>query len=124
MAQKVIPTLASSENIEATLGQQIEIARLARNLTQTEVARSAGISRRTITRLENGGGVSLDTFIRVLRALGLADRLANLLPDPQIQPIERIRGKQKRRQRARPTSSAATKGAASQWAWHDEADTS
>lgn len=119
MTQSKNLALASSEQIEATLGQQIEKARLARNLTQADVARSAGISRRTITRLENGGGVSLDTFIRVLRALGLADRIADLLPAPQIQPIERIRGQKKRRQRARATTGTDNHAASSSWAWED-----
>jgi transcriptional regulator with XRE-family HTH domain len=109
--------LASNAAIEADLGRRIEAIRLGRNVNQTQLAREAGVSRRTITRLENGRGVSLDTLIRVLRALGLADRLAALLPDPSVRPIERVRGKGRERRRARPQ---ARKKAPAKWTWADD----
>lgn len=117
MAQKIDIETATTSDIEKMLGRGLLEIRLARNINQTDLAAEAGISRRTMTRLENGDGVSLDTLIRVMRALGLADRFAVLLPDPAIRPIERAR-QGKERQRARRTS----KPAAQPWRWDDKGD--
>jgi transcriptional regulator with XRE-family HTH domain len=104
------------ESIEADLGKRLEQIRLSRNIPQAKLAEEAGVSRRTITRLEHGQGVSLDTLIRVLRALGLADRLAALLPDPSVRPIERVRLKGRERQRARPKRERTS----DDWTWGDK----
>jgi transcriptional regulator with XRE-family HTH domain len=106
---------------EAEIGRRLEGVRLAANVSQAQLAAEAGVSRRTITRLENGGGVSLDTLIRVMQALGLADRLEALVPDPDVRPIDRVRLKGKQRQRARrkaPPQSTGTSG----WTWADDND--
>ncbi|HEX5787814.1 MAG TPA: helix-turn-helix transcriptional regulator [Woeseiaceae bacterium] len=104
--------------IEQDLGRRLEALRLARNINQSQLAAEAGVSRRTITRLENGAGVSVDTLIRVLKALGLADRLVALLPDPAVRPIDRVRlgGRERRRARPRPADPAAP------WQWADDGD--
>jgi len=117
MAQKIDFNLAPTEEVEAALGRQIEALRLAKNINQTKLAKSAGVSRRTITRLENGEGVSLDTLIRIMRALGVAGNLASLLPDPSVRPIERVRMKGRQRQRARTPSKSSASKKASDWAW-------
>ena len=113
MAQTQDYQLATSEQIEAMLGQRLEAARLLRNINQSQLAQQAGVSRRTITRLENGHGVSLDTFIRVCSALGFADHLGNLLPANQISPVERVRRKGRERKRARSSKAVAH----SEWTW-------
>ena len=117
MAQKIDAIAGQPDAIEKMVGQRLLEIRLARNINQAALAEEAGVSRRTITRLENGEGVSLDTLIRVMIALGLADRFDVLLPDPAIRPIERIR-QGKERQRARRKS----KPAAKPWHWNDKGD--
>lgn len=117
MLQKLDAETSTPGDIETMLGQRLLEIRLARNINQTDLAEEAGVSRRTVTRLENGEGVSLDTLIRVMSALGLADRFAVLLPDPAIRPIERIR-QGKERQRARRKS----KPAAKPWNWDDKGE--
>lgn len=118
MTQKVDYEIAVSEAIEADLGRRLEDIRLARNINQTQLAEEAGVSRRTITRLENGAGISLDTLIRVMLALGLAERLEALLPDPGVRPIDRVRLKGRERQRARPKANDE----AAAWQWADDSD--
>ena len=113
MAQTLDYQTAATEQIEAELGRQLEQLRLGKNISQAMLAREAGVSRRTITNLENGGGTSLDTLVRVMRALGVADRLAALLPDPAVRPIERVRMQGKQRQRARPRA----EGEGEAWTW-------
>lgn len=109
-------SLAPIPEIEAEIGRRLEAIRLEENISQDALAAEAGVSRRTITRLENGGGISVETLIRLMRALGVANRLEALLPEPGIRPIDRVRLKGKQRQRAR--RSAAT--GSSDWSWGDD----
>lgn len=120
MAQISDYEIAAPEDIEADLGRRVEELRLSKNRNQSQVAEEAGVSRRTITRLENGEGVSLDTFIRVLRALGVAERMHTLLPEPSVSPVERVRMKGRTRKHARPQAVKE----AGPWQWADEPDQS
>ncbi len=117
MAHKIDFDFASSETIEDALSERIEEIRLKRNITQSRLAREAGVSRSTITRLaQEGKGISLDSFIRVLKALQLADNLGTLLPDPGLSPLEELeKSSQPSRQRAR-----ARKRDQKKWTWGDQ----
>ena len=117
MTHKIDFGLASSETIEDALSERIEKIRLKRNITQSRLAREAGVSRSTITRLaQEGKGISLDSFIRVLKALQLADSLGTLLPDPGLSPLEELeKSSQPSRQRAR-----ARKRDQKKWTWGDQ----
>jgi len=116
-----ITSTSSSEQIETALCSRVEKIRLSRNMTQKQLADEAGVSLRTIGRLEKGEGVSLETFIRVLIALRIQHNLEGLLPDPAVRPVERVRARGRERLRARP-STAETDSAAWIWADGDESD--
>ncbi len=116
MAYKIDFTLATSQQIEKALCKRLENIRLTRNITQQTLAKEAGVSLRTIGRLEKGEGVSMDTFIRVLIALGIQQNLESLLPDPAIRPIDRIKIKGGERKRASSVSSASK---STGWIWGD-----
>ena len=93
----------SDEALLKELGERIEALRLARNLTQAQLAKEAGISRRTVERLEAGTvSAQLSIFLRVCRVLGLVERLELLLPPPEPGPFELLKRKQAGRKRARP----------------------
>lgn len=63
------------------LGERLLGIRLGHNLTQAELAEQAGVSKRTVERLESGAVASqLSSFVRVCRALGLLERLEVLIP--------------------------------------------
>ncbi len=117
MSYKIDYSVATSEQIESALCKRLESIRLTRNLTQVQLAKEAGVSPRTIGRLEKGQGVSVDTFIRVLIALGIQQNLEALLPDPTVRPIERIGIGGRERKRARPTSPSSSEIAT--WSWGD-----
>jgi transcriptional regulator with XRE-family HTH domain len=52
--------------------QEMKTTRIAKKLSQEDLARAAGIPRRTYQRLERDDpGIRIDTFFRVLTALGL-----------------------------------------------------
>lgn len=66
----VLPRLI--EDILQTIGLLIQSARKEARYTSAEIALRAGVSRRTITRLEKGDpGISLGLFINVLWLLDI-----------------------------------------------------
>lgn len=82
----------------------IAVWRRLRGLTQVQLADRAGISRDTLTRLEQGdGGVSTENLLRVLRALGILDSVTAAL-DPYASDVGRLRSEQRLPQRVRPRS--------------------
>jgi len=111
--------VATSDQIEAALCKRLESIRLFRNITQAQLAEEAGVSPRTIGRLEKGQGISMDTLIRIMMALSIQQNLEALLPDPTVRPIERIGMRARERRRARPTKSIDELPT---WSWGDGED--
>ncbi|SEK02263.1 transcriptional regulator, XRE family [Sphingobium sp. AP50] len=69
-----------SKSALARLGQDIRAARLRRNMARADLAVRTGTSASTIGRLESGDpGVGIGMLADVLVALGLIDRLADLV---------------------------------------------
>ena len=83
----------TDQQVLAELGDRLARHRLNRNLTQDQLAREAGVSKRTIVRLENGQSSQVTNLIRVLRALGLLGNLDALVPAPSASPIEALKAK-------------------------------
>lgn len=119
MGYKVDFSIGSSEQIAAALADRLKRIRLSRNLTQADLAKEAGVSTNTIGRLEASLGVSADTLIRVLTALGIQNRLEALLPDPTVRPVERVALGGRQRERARASVAVSEE---SGWAWGDAED--
>jgi transcriptional regulator with XRE-family HTH domain len=90
-----------------TLGLRLAAVRLKRNLTQTALAREAGVSRATIERLERGTGADLKLLVRVLRALELLEGFLAGIPEDEPSPMALLRARGKKRQRARGDNPAA-----------------
>jgi len=115
--------LLNSTQLEQLLCKQLESTRLMKNISQTKLAEEAGVSRRTISRMENGKGVSLDTFIRVMQALGLTDQLKTLIPSSDISPIDRVNRKGNRKGARKNASSPRNpkdRVAEKKWQWGNE----
>lgn len=111
---------ASPQRSIQEIGRQLEQLRLSKNLSQSVTASEAGVSRRTITRMEAGETVSLDTFVRVLKVYGVADRLASLFPLNNVRPIERTKLGGKQRKRASKIKKTTTKSNDKTWSWADD----
>lgn len=114
MADLQTLTMQSPGSIAEELGRRLGQLRLSRNITQSELAQDAGVSERTLRRLESGKGATLDSFIKILVALKLQQNMDMLVPDPSFRPIERIRTGGSERQRAR---TAKRPKPATQWRW-------
>ena len=102
----------------AQLGDRLSRLRLQRNLTQAQLAREAGVSKRTLIRLENGESSQVTNLIRVIRALGLLGNFGALIPPPLASPIDQLRSKAKERRRASPRAKRV--GPSTTWTWGDE----
>ena len=67
--------LPATEDILKTMGEQIKLARLRRNLPAKLVAERAGISRASLWNVENGSpSVAIGSYAAVLHALNNMDR--------------------------------------------------
>lgn len=89
------------ELVEA-LGQRLRSQRIAQSLTQAELALRAGVSGSAIKKLESTGMTTLETFVRVIQALGRVDELADLLtlrPTTSIAAMEQAQAAQRQRVR-------------------------
>src|ERR1700743_3172809 len=83
------------------VAEDLVIWRKLRGLTQAQLADRAGIARDTLSRLESGeGGVSLETLLRTLRALGLLDLLSDAF-DPHRSDVGRMRSDEELPKRGR-----------------------
>ena len=100
----------------ADLGLRLSQTRVARNLTQMELADTAAVSKRTIERLETGESVQLSNLVRVLTALGLADHINLLAPASGPRPMDILRHQGKNRKRASTVKAAPAKP----WSWDDK----
>jgi transcriptional regulator with XRE-family HTH domain len=72
MSRTHLPLTPTLTKLSSSLGQRLQLARCRRDLSTTVFAERVGISRNTLKRLEEGDpNVSLGTYLRALRVLGL-----------------------------------------------------
>lgn len=107
----------SNEALLRQLGKRLLQYRLNRNITQEALAKEAGISVRTVNRVERGHSTQLSNFIRLLRSLGLLDNMDALVPEPALSPIQQVKLHGKSRKRASSAEPAKDNEA---WTWGDE----
>ncbi|MFT3722893.1 MAG: helix-turn-helix domain-containing protein [Hyphomonadaceae bacterium] len=97
----IITPLLTDEAVLAELGSRMTAARIARRLTQAQFAEAAGVSKRTVERIEAGADTQLTNLIRCLRALGKLESLERLLPPQLPNPVDVLERRGAIRQRAR-----------------------
>jgi transcriptional regulator with XRE-family HTH domain len=78
--------LATCEETAEQLGARLKAHRLKQLLSREELAARAGVSRGTVRNLELKGQASIESAIRIVMALGLADQLQSLFK-PQLTSI-------------------------------------
>jgi transcriptional regulator with XRE-family HTH domain len=100
------------------IGNRIAQYRLNQDKTQATLAQEAGVSNRTITRVENGNSIQVSSLIRILRALKLAENLDGLVPEPVVSPVQQLKMQGKHRKRA--SSKLAKSDKEGPWSWGDE----
>jgi transcriptional regulator with XRE-family HTH domain len=117
--------LLTDEAVVRELGHRLGHLRLARNISQEELGRLAGVSRASVIRVERGESVQMSTIVKLWRTLDLLPAIDRAVPERRDTPIvalERERGRRERRRatarrpRGRP-SSGETPGP---FRWGDE----
>ena len=79
------------EELARELGERLRAIRIGRGFEQAELAARAGVSRKTVGNLEQGLGSSVETLLRVLKALGSLEGIDALAPRPSINPLALLR---------------------------------
>lgn len=75
MAKKTVEILPATQDILSSMGEQIKLARLRRNLSVELVAERADISRATLWKVEKGDKtVTIGIYAAVLHALNGMDK--------------------------------------------------
>lgn len=77
--------------LQQLLGERLRRLRLSRNLDQLTTAEKAGISEKALRNLEAGRGSTVETLLRVLKALDYLEGLDMLAPEASVNPLELLR---------------------------------
>jgi transcriptional regulator with XRE-family HTH domain len=72
------------------LGQRIAELRYKAQLKQSELARDAGVSLRTLQRFESGEIVKTDVLLKILQRLGRLDEFFGALAPAELSPYEQL----------------------------------
>ncbi|MFX4226344.1 MAG: helix-turn-helix domain-containing protein [Porticoccaceae bacterium] len=84
---KIDYEIASTEQVQKALGERLNQYRIHLGLQQDALAEEAGLSRSAVARLLAGKGGTFNSFLRVLRAMSLLDKLDGLVPEPRNSPF-------------------------------------
>ena len=90
----------SDDRLIRILGEFIKNHRINKNMSQEELGFAAGLSRPTVSLMERGKSMSLNSIVKVLRVLDLL-YLFDALKIPQtISPLEMLKMQEKQRKRS------------------------
>lgn len=95
------PAIKTAEELLQTLAGNIRALRINQGLSQQEAAAKAGLSLRTLVNLEDDGRSTVETLLRVLRALGVAEPFSSLVPEVRVSPMTLLRSAGEAPQRVR-----------------------
>lgn len=68
------------------LGQKIKMYRIMKEMSQQDLEDKTGVSKRSISRLEQGESVQLDNLFKILVAMDLGENIELLVPDQTRRP--------------------------------------
>jgi transcriptional regulator with XRE-family HTH domain len=94
----------TADEIQDILGQQIKALRISKDMGQRTTSEKAGISEKALRNLEAGRGSTVETLVRVLKALDSLDGIDRLAPGITVSPVAMLR-QMRRRQRVRKPQS-------------------
>ena len=95
---------STPNELQQQLGERLKRLRLSRNLDQRTTAEKAGISEKALRNLETGRGSTVETLLRVLKALDSLQGIDLLAPETSVNPLDLLRqSKPPQRARRRPT---------------------
>jgi transcriptional regulator with XRE-family HTH domain len=113
-----IEALMTDQAILKEIGERLGRRRVELEFTQAELAEEAGVSKRTVERVEAGESTQTSTLIRILRALQLLEAFDAAIPATGPRPMDllKLRGKERRR----VSSKKSREQTGEDWSWGDE----
>lgn len=93
------------EELQTALGGRLKQLRLSRNMDQRTTAEKAGISEKALRNLENGRGSTVESLLRVLKALDSLHGIESLAPETSVDPMALLRQRKPPQRVHRPRSS-------------------
>ena len=94
-------TMKSYQEYIVELGKKIKTYRIMKDLSQEDLSDKTGISKRSISRLEQGESIQMDNLFKILIALDLGDNIDLLVPDQTRRPSYYLENPDSRPQRVR-----------------------
>ncbi len=85
------------QELAEMLGENIKTLRLQKNNDRRSLCAQAGISETALRNLEGGKGATVNTFIRVMKALNKIEWLNQIAPTASINPLHIVKNKQRQR---------------------------
>ena len=73
--------MKSYQEYISELGKKIKTYRIMKELSQEDLSDKNGISKKSISRLEQGESIQMDNLFKILIALDLGDNIDLLVPD-------------------------------------------
>lgn len=105
------------------MGERLERRRIDAALTQAQLAEEAGVSKRTVERIEAGHSTDLVMLLRVLRALKLVEAFEQVLPDLPQSPLTLLKSRGRARKRVghprQPPPATTSPHSIPPWKWRE-----
>lgn len=102
------------QNYINELGKKIKTYRIMKEMSQQDLEDKTGVSKRSISRLEQGESVQVDNLFKILLALDLGENIEMLVPDQTKRPSYYLEKTDNRPRRVRK------KTVKSEFKWGDE----
>ncbi|MCV9938276.1 helix-turn-helix domain-containing protein [Boseaceae bacterium BT-24-1] len=93
----------------AKIGESVRQHRIARNITQTELAERASVSVSTLKRIEADGSGSLRDVMAIAIELNIEHDILNAIPRPPLRSLDDLDAAGHRIQRVRARASRASR---------------
>lgn len=101
-------------------GRALAQKRIGDCLTQDELARAAGVGKRTVERIEDGQSVQTANLIRVMHVLNILNQLTALKQQEAPTPMQLLKAKKREPKRV-PSRRKRLPKTESPWKWGDVA---
>lgn len=113
-----IESMLSNKAVLTEIGRRLGHRRVELELTQADLSRETGVSKRTVERIEAGDSTQTSTLIGVMRVLGLLEAFGGAIPESGPRPMDLLKLRGKERQRV--SSKKRKERSGKEWSWGDE----